>query len=264
MGELNKNKENISAMFNNIAPKYDFLNHFLSAGTDKRWRKKVRKTLSKHKTDNILDIATGTGDLAIELSKLKTTSITGIDIAEKMIEIGNSKIQKAKLDDVIKLQIGDSLNIDFEDNKFDAVTCSFGVRNFQDLTKGLSEMHRVLKKDGKVVILEFSMPKNKFFAWIYKFYFRKILPFMGKIVSKDAGAYTYLPTSVETFPYGKQFLLELEKVGFKNATFKTLSIGIANLYITDKLNNLRLISFLPKIFIILLIGLKTSLLWKKH
>ncbi|MBN2891079.1 MAG: bifunctional demethylmenaquinone methyltransferase/2-methoxy-6-polyprenyl-1,4-benzoquinol methylase UbiE [Bacteroidales bacterium] len=227
---LNKSKENVSSMFDSIAPKYDFLNHFLSMGIDKRWRKKVRKLLAYKKDAVILDVATGTGDLAIELHKNKPLRVVGIDISEKMVEVGKAKVIAKKLDNVIDLQTGDSLDIKFDANTFDAVTCAFGVRNFENLEKGLSEIFRVLKTNSKIVVLEFSKPNNKVFGGIYKFYFTKILPFVGRMISKNDFAYKYLPMSVDKFPYGKEFLDILQKVGFCETKTKKLAAGIASIY----------------------------------
>lgn len=234
MVQINKNKVKISSMFNDIAPKYDFLNHFLSLGIDKRWRRKVIKLLSKKQYDKIIDVATGTGDLAVDLFKLKPNKIIGIDIAEKMVEIGNQKIQKKKLTEFIELKTGDSLEISYDDNTFDVATCSFGVRNFEDLNKGLTEIHRVLKIGGKIAILEFSNPKNKIIGFIYRFYFNNILPFFGRLFSKNNFAYKYLPQSVVVFPNREEFTKILDKVGFKKTSYKNLTSGIACIYIGVK------------------------------
>lgn len=230
MQTIDKQKESVSSMFNDIAPRYDFLNHFLSLGIDKIWRRKVRQKLPKNSNQKILDIATGTGDLAIELSKAKPESILGIDIAEKMVDIGKKKVEAKKLQKIIKLQTGDSLNIEFDDEYFDVATCSFGVRNFEDLNKGLSEIYRVLKNNGKIIILEFSKPNSKIFGGVFKLYFNKILPFFGKLISKNISAYTYLPNTVNTFPHGIEFLNILKKNGFTNTSNQKLSFGIANIY----------------------------------
>ena len=223
-------KEQVRSMFNDIAHKYDFLNHFLSVGIDIHWRKKVRKLLSKKKPKRILDVATGTGDLAIELSKLSPKYIKGVDIAIEMLEIGRVKIKKKNLENIIELNEGDAENLKFDDNSFDAITVAFGVRNFENLQKGLKEMRRVLTDDGTVAILEFSKPKAFPVKQIYNFYFRFILPIMGKIVSKSNAAYTYLPESVQGFAEDEAFLSELKKAGFKNPKQKRLTMGIATLY----------------------------------
>jgi demethylmenaquinone methyltransferase/2-methoxy-6-polyprenyl-1,4-benzoquinol methylase len=223
-------KEKVEAMFDNIAHRYDFLNHFLSAGIDIQWRKKVRKLLAPNQPKQILDVATGTGDLAIELLKLKPESIVGIDISEGMLNIGKEKIRKKKLDKVITLEVGDSENLRFESNTFDAVTVAFGVRNFENLQAGLKEMRRVMKAGGTVAILEFSKPKKFPFKNIYQFYFKYILPGFGKAVSKDNEAYTYLPESVQQFAEDAAFLREMDNAGFKNNSQQRLTFGIATLY----------------------------------
>lgn len=228
-------KEQVALMFNNIARRYDFLNHFLSLGIDKIWRRKTIKTL-KGVAPNpiILDVASGTGDLAIAALKLNPKKIIGIDISEEMLRVGKEKIKKKKLEEIINLQKGDSEDIQFESNYFDGVTVAFGVRNFENLNKGLSEMHRVLKPNGRVAILEFSKPKSFPVKQIYNFYFKRILPFIGKLVSKDNAAYTYLPESVIQFPERDLFIQELEKLGYKNCSFRTLSFGIATIYSAEK------------------------------
>ena len=220
----------VQSMFNNIAPKYDLLNHLLSAGIDKIWRRKVRKILTPDQPEIILDVATGTGDLAIELAKLPVKKIIGIDIAEDMLEIGRKKIAKKKLENIIELKSGDSENIRFEDNHFDAITVAFGVRNYANLEKGLREMYRVLKPGKKAAILEFSKPASFPMKQVYQYYFNHILPAVGRMVSKDKSAYTYLPQSVARFPENKDFLYVLKKVGFKNPGQKRLTFGIATLY----------------------------------
>jgi len=227
-------KEMVQNMFNNIAPKYDLLNHLLSAGIDKGWRKKVRKALAGNHPEVILDVATGTGDLAIELAKLPVKKIIGIDIAEDMLDIGRKKIAKKGLDQIITLEPGDSEAIRYEDNYFDAITVAFGVRNYENLEKGLHEMYRVLKPGKKVAILEFSKPSSFPMKNIYQFYFNYILPGIGRMVSKDSSAYTYLPQSVARFPENKEFMDVLLKVGFKNPLQNRLTFGIATLYLAVK------------------------------
>lgn len=227
-------KEKVRTMFNDIAPKYDFLNHFLSGGIDILWRKKVRKLLAPGNPKNILDVATGTGDLAIELSKLKPDHMTGVDIATEMLDIGRGKIKRKGLESIIELQEGDAEDLKFANNSFDAITVAFGARNFENLQKGLKEMFRVLAPGGTVAVLEFSKPKAFPFKQIYNFYFRYILPIMGKAVSKSNAAYTYLPDSVQGFAEDKAFLLELKKAGFKNPGQNRLTMGIATLYHATK------------------------------
>jgi demethylmenaquinone methyltransferase / 2-methoxy-6-polyprenyl-1,4-benzoquinol methylase len=222
-------KELVRSMFNDIAFRYDFLNHFLSLGIDIQWRRKVRKYLSPFQPKQIIDVATGTGDLAIELNKLNPDRIIGIDIAAEMLAIGKEKLIKKQLTK-IELQKGDSEKIDFTDNTFDAVTVAFGVRNFENLNKGLSEMCRVLKPGGHVAVLEFSKPKSFPFKQAYNTYFKYLLPGFGKLISKNNQAYTYLPQSVEKFYEGEAFLNEMKKAGFSQVEQKRLTYGIATLY----------------------------------
>jgi demethylmenaquinone methyltransferase / 2-methoxy-6-polyprenyl-1,4-benzoquinol methylase len=227
-------KEDVRGMFNRIAHRYDYLNHFLSMGIDKLWRKKLRKKLGKYAPQKILDVATGTGDLAIELSKLNPQSIIGIDIAEAMLEVGEQKILKLKKEKIIQLQQADSENLPFEDNSFDAATIAYGVRNFETPLKGLTEIYRVLKPGGIIMILEFGMPQRFPVKQAYNFYFNAILPMWGKIFSGSYESYKYLPESVKTFPYDQKFLDLLQKAGFKNARFDKLSMGISYLYEAEK------------------------------
>lgn len=227
-------KEMVQGMFNDIAPKYDLLNHLLSADIDKIWRKKLRKILAEDNPKIILDVASGTGDLAIELAKMPVEKIIGIDIAADMLEIGRIKIWKKGLERTIQLQVGDSESIDFSDGYFDAVTVAFGVRNYENLGKGLKEMQRVLKPGGKVAVLEFSKPSGFPMKNIYWFYFKYVLPVIGKMVSRHSSAYTYLPNSVAAFPEGEVFMNELLTAGFKNPTQNRLTFGIATLYIAEK------------------------------
>lgn len=227
-------KQQVADMFNSISGRYDFLNHFLSLGIDIRWRKKAIKLLQESQPKQILDIATGTGDFAIEALKLNPEKIEGVDISEGMLAVGKDKMKKKGFDKVINLQLGDSENLQFEDNNFDAVIVAFGVRNFENLEKGLSEMLRVLRPGGKVVILEFSKPTLFPFKQIYNFYFKFILPNIGRFISKDNSAYTYLPESVKEFPYGKHFLEILEKVGYNKTKCTPLTLGISSIYIGEK------------------------------
>jgi len=227
-------KEQIAAMFNSISGKYDFLNHFLSLGIDILWRKRAVRLLKKHQPKLILDIATGTGDFAIEALSLNPEKIIGVDISEGMLSVGREKLIKKNLTDKIELISGDSEFLPFEDNFFDAVIVSFGVRNFENLEKGLSDMLRVLKPGGKVVILEFSKPKSFPFKQIYQFYFQWILPKIGKLISKNHAAYTYLPDSVEAFPDGVDFLNILNKIGFQKNQCTPLTLGISSIYSGSK------------------------------
>lgn len=227
-------KEQVAEMFDNIAGKYDFLNHFLSLGVDIFWRKRLVKHLKKQAPNQILDVATGTGDLAIEMLKADPKKIIGIDISKGMLEIGRKKMNAKGLEDIITLQKADSENLPFNDATFDAVCVSFGVRNFENLEKGLSEMSRVLNPGGKLYILEFSQPTIFPFKQIYQFYFKYILPLLGKMVSKDNAAYTYLPESVNAFPFGKKLNQIIENCGYSNAKNYPLTMGIATIYIAEK------------------------------
>ena len=227
-------KEQVAEMFDNISHRYDFLNHFLSLGIDKLWRKKAVSLLKDDQPKVMLDVATGTGDFAIEALKLKPKKIYGIDISRGMLAMGEEKMKKRKLDDIIELKYGDSENIPFEDAHFDAITVAFGVRNFENLEKGLNEMKRVLKPGAKAIILEFSKPKHFPIKQIYNLYFHKILPGIGNKISKDSAAYTYLPESVNAFPEGIAFEQILKKLDFK--VHKTIPqfFGIASIYVAEK------------------------------
>lgn len=234
-GDNNKSKkEEVAEMFNNISGKYDFLNHFLSLGIDRIWRKKAVKMLREVQPKRILDIATGTGDFAIESLKLHPEQIIGVDISEGMLEKGREKMTKRKVDHIISMQLGDSEDLPFEDGYFDALTVGFGVRNFQDLEKGLAEMLRVVRPGGKLIILEFSKPKRFPVKQYYSFHSRYIIPFFGKTISKDASAYTYLPESVAAFPEGKDFEDILVKLGYRQVGSKTVGGGIATIYFGTK------------------------------
>lgn len=233
--DLDKSKKDqVALMFNNIARKYDFLNHFLSMGIDKLWRKKAVKLLQPLQPKQLLDIATGTGDFALACLKLNPDKVIGIDISTEMLAVGREKIAKKKLQAKIELFEGDSEDIQFDDNSFDAITVAFGVRNFQNLEKGLQEMNRVVRPGGKVVILEFSKPKKFPIKQFYNFYFFNILPLWGKMVSKDSSAYTYLPESVGAFPDDENFLEIYKSCGFEDTEQVKLSFGIASIYIGTK------------------------------
>lgn len=227
-------KKQIATMFNNIAWRYDFLNHFLSFGTDRFWRSKAINLLKKEQPKLILDIATGTADLALAAMKLNPEKIFGVDISIDMLAIGREKIKKKNLSDKIELLEGDSEALIFEDNKFDAVTVAFGVRNFQNLEKGLSEIYRVTKPGGTALVLEFSQPENKLIKSLYTFYSSKITPKIGKAISKDEAAYAYLHESVSAFPYGKKFTDLLFKAGFKETKITPLTFGVATIYLAKK------------------------------
>lgn len=224
-------KSYISSMFDSIAGRYDFLNHFLSAGTDRYWRNRAIARIGKHKKNpSILDVATGTGDLALAALKLDPVKVTGIDISAGMLEIGLKKIKKMGLEDKITLIPGDSECIPFSDGTFDVSMVAFGVRNFSDPGKGLKEMRRVLKDDGMIMVLEFSRPRNIFFRSIFYLYFRKVLPFFGRMISGDKEAYTYLPESVVIFPDNQEFLDLMLAAGFNGVKQIKLSGGIASIY----------------------------------
>jgi demethylmenaquinone methyltransferase / 2-methoxy-6-polyprenyl-1,4-benzoquinol methylase len=228
-------KEQVAAMFDDIAFKYDFLNRFLSAGIDIRWRKKAIKQLEALQPKRILDVATGTADVAIMAAGiLKPEKITGIDISDGMLAIGRQKISKAGLQHTIELLNGDSETINFADNSFDAVTVAFGVRNFQNLAKGLSDIRRVLKPGGRLVVLEFSKPKFAVVKTIYNLYMKVVCPNVGKLFSKNRNAYTYLDASIQRFPEGKNFTDILDNLGYKNIYCKTLSLGICSIYCGSK------------------------------
>lgn len=228
-------KEQVALMFNNIARRYDFLNSFLSAGIDRIWRRKALKVFKGKQLNELLDVATGTGSFALEANlQLTINKITGVDISAGMLEYGNKKIKDLNLDNKISLMLGDSENLPFDDNRFDAITVAFGVRNFENLSEGLSEMCRVLKPNSNLVVLEFSKPQNFPIKQLYFFYFKNILPVIGKLVSKDSAAYTYLPESVHAFPYGEEFKSIMLSCGFKKVEIKSLSFGIASIYIGTK------------------------------
>ncbi len=236
-------KENIEALFDNIAPSYDKLNHILSLNIDKTWRRRaVREILEGRGGQrglNILDVACGTGDMAIEIAHQMRKShtegrITGVDLSENMMSVGREKISKAGFSDLTALQQGDCEALKYSDGSFDRVTAAFGVRNFEHIDVGLGEMHRVLAAGGKVVILELSIPRNKFAASLYRVDFEHILPWIGKIVSGDKPAYKYLPASVLNFPCPEKFCEMLHAAGFTEVRHKTLSLGICQMYVGYK------------------------------
>lgn len=232
-------------IFNEIAPRYDFLNHFLSGGLDIYWRKKFVRlltTLTSRPTLQILDLATGTGDLAIEMAKTsQAKEVIGLDLAQEMITLGRKKVEKLKAKDEggkgpckVQFILGDGMQIPFPDNRFDAVTIAFGLRNFPDPLRGLQEMFRVLKPGGRIFILEFSLPTSPFWKKLYLFYFRNLLPIIGRLVSGHPDAYHYLNRTVEAFPYGKTFLSWPAQVGFQDLRFHPLTLGIATIYSGQK------------------------------
>ncbi len=223
-------KEEVAAMFNNIAPRYDLLNRILSMGIDKGWRTKAINFFKNDSPLHLLDVATGTADFAIAALKINPKKITGIDISEGMLALGRKKIINKGLQHTIELVYGDSENLPFANATFDGAMVAFGVRNFGDLNKGLQEINRVLKPGARLVVLEFSRPEKFPFKQLCGFYFRYILPAVGKLVSKDSAAYTYLPESVKVFPYGDAFLGKLKDAGFLQTIQKQLTFGIASIY----------------------------------
>lgn len=227
-------KESVRQMFNHIAGRYDFLNHFLSLGIDRLWRKKLSRMLAAQQPGKVLDVATGTADLAIELSKHSPCNIEGVDIAEAMLEIGRKKLLKKGLTSQINLSTGESEKLDFADESFDATMVAFGVRNFENLQLGLSEMCRVTRTGGLIAVLEFSRPRHFPVKHLYHFYFRHILPRIGRWISRNKEAYTYLPESVGAFPDGKAFLAVLEQAGYTHTQEKRLTFGIASIYTAMK------------------------------
>ncbi len=226
-------KQQVEDMFDNIAEKYDFLNRTLSMNIDVSWRKKLVKWLSADQPKTILDVATGTGDLAIALQRGTGADIVGLDLSQQMLNVGIDKVKRLQLDGKIKMMKGDAENLPFEDNNFDAVTVAFGARNFENLEKGLNELKRVVKSGGSVYILEFSKVEG-FMRPFYMFYFKNILPRIGKMVSKDSRAYTYLPDSVQAFPYGEGMRKILLNCGFTTVVYKKLTLGIATIYKATK------------------------------
>ncbi|MBB3186512.1 bifunctional demethylmenaquinone methyltransferase/2-methoxy-6-polyprenyl-1,4-benzoquinol methylase UbiE [Microbacter margulisiae] len=230
------NKKGVRQMFDDIAWRYDFLNHFLTFGIDIWWRRKAIQLISKKKGAVMLDIATGTADLAIALVKYRNPfQVIGVDVSEGMLEFGKQKIQELELTEQIILQQENGEALSFPDNSFDAVTIGFGIRNFEHPDKGLAEMFRVLKPDGELVILEFSRPNNPVLSHIFDLYFCYVLPHIGKIFSKHKTAYTYLPESVKQFPYGKNFEKMMQQAGFSKTLFRPLTLGIVTIYKGTKL-----------------------------
>lgn len=227
-------KEQVARMFDSISGRYDQLNHLLSLGIDRIWRRKAINYLDSFKPATILDIATGTADFAIEAGRIKDAVITGVDISEGMLEAGRKKISRLRLDHRISLQTGDSENLPFPDNSFDSAIVAFGVRNFENLEQGLNEIYRVLKTGGIFVILEISEPHR--FPWkqLFGVYFHFLLPAIGRLISKDHRAYSYLPESVSSFPSAKAFTDKMEKSGFRNCKWRPLTFGTCAMYTGSK------------------------------
>jgi demethylmenaquinone methyltransferase/2-methoxy-6-polyprenyl-1,4-benzoquinol methylase len=227
-------KNQVAKMFDNIAFRYDIINSLLSLGIHKGWRKKCIKLIAKKKPRYILDVATGTADFAIEALKLDPTKIVGVDISEGMMKFGRVKIEKLNAQSKITLHYGDAETCDLADNSMDAITVGFGVRNFEHLEKGLVNMNRILKPGGQICILEFSTPRKFPFKQFYQFYFKYVTPTIGKLVSNDAQAYTYLPESIKVFPDNENFVSILETCGYVNASFESLNFGLAAIYLAEK------------------------------
>ncbi|WCO01085.1 bifunctional demethylmenaquinone methyltransferase/2-methoxy-6-polyprenyl-1,4-benzoquinol methylase UbiE [Psychroserpens ponticola] len=231
--DLNK-KQQVAQMFDNISKEYDGLNRVISFGIDIKWRNKVVDIVAKTKPENILDIATGTGDLAISLVKTNAVKIVGLDISDGMLDVGRKKISNKNFDDKISMVLGDSENLPFENDSFDAITVAFGVRNFETLEKGLAEIYRVLKPNGIFVILETSLPTKTPFKQGYNFYTKYILPTIGKVFSKDQSAYSYLCESASVFPFGEALNNILRKIGFNNVVDQPQTFGVATIYSASK------------------------------
>ena len=227
-------KEQITEMFDTISNEYDGLNRVISLGIDVKWRRKVVKIVSEKQPENILDIATGTGDLAINLASTKAKEIIGLDISSGMLEVGRKKVTSKDLDNTVSMVVGDSEDLPFEDNTFDAITVAFGIRNFENLEKGLTEILRVLKPDGIFVILETSVPTNPVYKFGYNIYSKAVLPLVGKLFSKDKIAYNYLSESASVFPYGEVLNNILRKIGFINVEDKPQTLGVATIYTASK------------------------------
>jgi demethylmenaquinone methyltransferase/2-methoxy-6-polyprenyl-1,4-benzoquinol methylase len=228
-------KEQVAAMFNAISPKYDALNRILSAGIDQSWRRKTLREIRATGALKLLDVATGTADLALALAKgIPGSKVVGVDISSGMLEVGRSKVRANDLEGRVRLDLGDGEQLPYEESSFGAVTVAFGVRNFENLEQGLRDMRRVLEPGGTLAVLEFSQPTAWPLRSLYLFYFKNILPRIGRMVSKDASAYTYLPNSVQAFPYGEAFAAKLREAGFQSVRVRPLSFGIASLYLAIK------------------------------
>ncbi len=227
-------KEQVEEMFDNIAHRYDFLNHLLSLGIDITWRKKAVKFIGTIQPKKILDVASGTGDFAFEALKLNPEKITGFDLSEGMMNYGRAKAAKMNVSNIVEFVKGDSEKMPFADNSFDAITVGFGVRNFENLEAGLREMHRVTRPGGKIAILEASQPQNTIIRALFGLYFGKVVPMIGRMFSKDARAYSYLPESVAAFPQGFDFIKILENIGFRNIKWQPLTFGACAFYSMEK------------------------------
>ncbi|MCH5245235.1 MAG: bifunctional demethylmenaquinone methyltransferase/2-methoxy-6-polyprenyl-1,4-benzoquinol methylase UbiE [Muribaculaceae bacterium] len=234
-GDNSAKKVQVEKMFDNIAPAYDLMNRAMTLGIDKLWRRKAVKMIHSHGATKILDVATGTGDLAMLLAqRLDPISVIGIDLSARMIEIGRRKVAAAGLGDVVKLTVGDCLDLAYPDETFDCVTVAYGVRNFEDLARGYSEMFRVLQPGGMMCVIELSTPTMPVIRPLYNIYSTKIIPAVGRVVSRDTDAYTYLPRSIAAVPQGEKMLEMLTGAGFVNARFKTLTLGVCTIYTAFK------------------------------
>ena len=226
-------REQVERMFDAISPKYDLLNRVFSLGIDQGWRRKVMRLVAREPVEHLLDVATGTADLAILASK-RVPRVTGVDISEGMLSHGRTKVAKRGLQQRVVLQQADSAALPFAEATFDAVTVAFGVRNFEELERGIAEMRRVLKPNGRLFVLEFSKPRSTPFRQLFRLYFHRVMPFFGKLVSKDKAAYTYLPKSVDAFPEGPEFVRIMERTGLRECSAEPLTGGIATLYVGRK------------------------------
>jgi demethylmenaquinone methyltransferase/2-methoxy-6-polyprenyl-1,4-benzoquinol methylase len=231
IGIVEGKKPHIERMFNSIAPRYDVLNRMLSGGVDQQWRRVVMKEVLDSQPQRLLDVATGTADLALMAARKGVPQVIGVDIADQMLDVGRRKVSKADLDGRVELLNGDAEKLPFSDRQFDVATVAFGVRNFEDLAAGLRQIHRVLRPGGKLIVLEFSRPRVFPVKQLYAFYNRFILPAVGKLVSGDSGAYTYLPESIAVFPEGDEFLNWMEEAGFTQRKARRLTFGIASVYV---------------------------------
>ena len=228
-------KVQVRNMFNNIAPTYDRLNHILSVNIDRLWRRRVVRLVQKMKPQQILDVATGTGDLAIAMArKIEGCRILGVDLSEQMLAVAREKVAACGLSETIALAVGDAEHLEVADGSVDVATVAFGVRNFENLEQGLREMHRTIKEGGHLVILEFSTPRARLFGALYHWYSHKVLPFIGRLISRDGAAYDYLPSSVDEFPAPEKFMEMLAGVGFKNCKARSQSFGIAQIYTAER------------------------------
>ena len=233
--EEDSKKEQVRDMFDNIAPTYDRLNHILSINIDRLWRRRVVRLVRRMRPRRILDVATGTGDLAIAMArKIPDCRILGVDLSEQMLAIAHEKIKARGLDEHIVLSVGDAEHLDIADGSVDVATVAFGVPNFENLEQGLREMHRTINEGGHIVILEFSTPRSRLFGALYRWYSHTVLPFVGRLISRDGAAYDYLPSSVDEFPAPERFMEIMREAGFKNCKAQSQSFGIAQIYTAER------------------------------